>query len=108
MRDSYDVAAGLMDRRSLLQGMALLGGLALAPRIARAQAAKGTIMVRWLGGGVVELATPDYKQMAYIDCWIWRNAGWSHSTCRSRPSTRPRRASCSTSSRSPRRRCWCS
>ncbi len=77
MRDSYDVAAGLMDRRSLLQGMALLGGLALAPRIARAQAAKGTIMVRWLGGGVVELATPDYKQMAYIDCWIWRNAGWS-------------------------------
>ncbi|HEX7217431.1 MAG TPA: MBL fold metallo-hydrolase, partial [Methylomirabilota bacterium] len=33
--------------------------------------------VRWLGGGVVELATPDYKQMAYIDAWIWNNAGWT-------------------------------
>jgi L-ascorbate metabolism protein UlaG (beta-lactamase superfamily) len=67
-----------MDRRTLLQGVALLGGAALCPRIAGAQAAKaGTIMVRWLGGGVVELATPDYKQMAYIDAWIWNNAGWS-------------------------------
>ncbi|HEU4438749.1 MAG TPA: MBL fold metallo-hydrolase [Methylomirabilota bacterium] len=77
MRRSHDVMAGLMDRRSLLQGMALLGGLAVCPRGARAQAKAGTIMVRWLGGGVVELATPDYKQMAYIDAWIWNNAGWS-------------------------------
>lgn len=80
MRRSHDVRAGLMDRRSLLQGMALLGGLALCPRIAGAQAGgakAGTIMVRWLGGGVVELATPDYKQMAYIDAWIWNNAGWT-------------------------------
>jgi len=80
MRRSHDVRAGLMDRRSLLQGMALLGGLTLCPRIAGAQAGgtkAGTIMVRWLGGGVVELATPDYKQMAYIDAWIWNNAGWS-------------------------------
>lgn len=67
-----------MDRRSLLQGMALLGGLALCPRMAGAQAAKaGTITARWLGGGVVEVATPDYKQMAYIDAWIWNNAGWT-------------------------------
>ena len=67
-----------MDRRSLLQGMALLGGVALFPRIAGAQAAKpGAIVARWLGGGVVELATPDYKQMAYIDAWIWNNAGWT-------------------------------
>lgn len=79
MSHLHDVRAGLMDRRSLLQGMALLGGLALAPRIAGAQGAAkgGTIMVRWLGGGVVELATPDYKQMAYIDAWIWNNAGWT-------------------------------
>ena len=80
MRRSHDVRAGLMDRRSLLQGMALLGGLTLCPRIAGAQAGAakaGTIMVRWLGGGVVELATPDYKQMAYIDAWIWNNAGWT-------------------------------
>jgi len=80
MRRSHDIRAGLMDRRALLQGMALLGGLTLCPRIAGAQAGAakaGTIMVRWLGGGVVELATPDYKQMAYIDAWIWNNAGWT-------------------------------
>jgi hypothetical protein len=29
-----------------------------------------------LGGGVVELATPDYKQIAYADAWIWDNTGW--------------------------------
>ena len=80
MRRSHDVTAGLMDRRALLQGLALLGGSALCPRIAAAQttgAKGGTIMVRWLGGGVVELATPDYKQMAYIDAWVWKNAGWT-------------------------------
>jgi L-ascorbate metabolism protein UlaG (beta-lactamase superfamily) len=33
--------------------------------------------VRWLGGGVVELATPDHRQMAYGDAWFWNNAGWS-------------------------------
>ena len=80
MRRSHDIRAGLMDRRSLLQGMALLGGLTLCPRIAGAQAGAakaGTIMVRWLCCGVVELATPDYKQMAYIDAWIWNNAGWT-------------------------------
>ncbi|HET7548545.1 MAG TPA: MBL fold metallo-hydrolase, partial [Usitatibacter sp.] len=37
----------------------------------------GNIVVRWLGGGVMELATPDYKQIAYADAWIWNNAGWS-------------------------------
>ncbi len=80
MTRSHDVRAGLMDRRSLLQGMALLGGLALYPRIAGAQtggAKAGTITARWLGGGVVELATPDYKQMAYLDAWIWNNSGWT-------------------------------
>jgi L-ascorbate metabolism protein UlaG (beta-lactamase superfamily) len=25
----------------------------------------------------VELATPDYKQIAYGDAWIWSNAGWT-------------------------------
>jgi L-ascorbate metabolism protein UlaG (beta-lactamase superfamily) len=37
----------------------------------------GRIYVRWLGGGIVELATPDYKQIAYGDAWIWSNAGWT-------------------------------
>jgi L-ascorbate metabolism protein UlaG (beta-lactamase superfamily) len=80
MRQSHSTRAGLMARRTLLQGLTLLGGLALCPRVARAQAgapSAGTVMARWLGGGVVELATPDFKQIAYLDAWIWNNAGWS-------------------------------
>jgi L-ascorbate metabolism protein UlaG (beta-lactamase superfamily) len=37
----------------------------------------GRVSVRWLGGGIVELATADYKQIAYGDTWFWSNAGWS-------------------------------
>lgn len=87
-----DYRAGQFDRRSLLRGMMVLGGgLAMPARAASAQTAApggapasagtarptgGKITVRWLGGGVVELATPDYKQIAYLDAWVWRNAGW--------------------------------
>jgi len=46
------------------------------------------VSVRWLGGGVVELATPDYKQIAYGDAWFWNNAGWSRFSVQSRPSMR--------------------
>jgi len=35
------------------------------------------VLVRWLGGGVVEIATPDYKQIAFLDAWIWTNKGYS-------------------------------
>ncbi len=74
-------------RRAVLQGMLALGGAlalggcATATRTSAsggsAHLAGGRISVRWLGGGVVELATPDYKQIAYSDAWIWNNAGWS-------------------------------
>lgn len=74
-------------RRNVLRGMMALGGaVALGGCAAAAQMgesggsarmAGGRITVRWLGGGVVELATPDYKQIAYSDAWIWNNAGWS-------------------------------
>jgi L-ascorbate metabolism protein UlaG (beta-lactamase superfamily) len=33
-------------------------------------------MVRWIGGGVVEVATPDNKQLAYVDAWVWNNAAY--------------------------------
>jgi L-ascorbate metabolism protein UlaG (beta-lactamase superfamily) len=33
--------------------------------------------VRWIGGGVVEVATPDNKQLAYVDAWVWNNAAYS-------------------------------
>jgi L-ascorbate metabolism protein UlaG (beta-lactamase superfamily) len=77
-----------LGRRTVLRGMLALGGtLALgacataAPLGAgtggSARLAGGRVSVRWLGGGVVELATPDYKQIAYGDAWVWNNAGWS-------------------------------
>jgi L-ascorbate metabolism protein UlaG (beta-lactamase superfamily) len=84
------VEAGLEDlgRRRVLRGLTALGGaLALggcaggmqpsAGSGGSARLAGGRMSVRWLGGGVVELATPDYKQIAYGDAWFWSNAGWS-------------------------------
>jgi len=81
-------------RRDALRAMLAVGGaLALggcgslgtgssaAPLAAgaggNARLAAGRVSVRWLGGGVVELATPDYKQIAYGDAWFWSNAGWT-------------------------------
>jgi L-ascorbate metabolism protein UlaG (beta-lactamase superfamily) len=74
-------------RRSLLRTASVAaGGLAvgatLAPSTAAAPARApvaggGTLNVRWIGGGVVELATPDNKQLAYVDAWVWNNAAYS-------------------------------
>ncbi|HZQ74903.1 MAG TPA: MBL fold metallo-hydrolase [Burkholderiales bacterium] len=74
-------------RRAALRGMLALGGaLALGgcaagsqglTGISGARLSGGRASVRWLGGGVVELATPDAKQIAYGDAWFWHNAGWS-------------------------------
>jgi L-ascorbate metabolism protein UlaG (beta-lactamase superfamily) len=71
MLDEYD--AGRLGRRALLRGLGLAaGGLAIAGSLApaaeaRRAAGSGTLNVRWIGGGVVEVATPDDKQLAYID-----------------------------------------
>jgi len=78
-----------LGRRAALRDMLALGGAfalgacatgtsALAPGAGgSARLSGGRVSVRWLGGGVVELATPDYKQIAYGDAWFWNNAGWS-------------------------------
>ena len=71
-------------RRALLGGVLALGGGALLSGCSGAMQSPsaagrmsgGRMSVRWLGGGVVELATPDYKQIAYGDAWVWNNAGW--------------------------------
>jgi L-ascorbate metabolism protein UlaG (beta-lactamase superfamily) len=34
------------------------------------------IIVRWLGGGVAEIATPDDKRVTLVDAWIWNNRGF--------------------------------
>jgi L-ascorbate metabolism protein UlaG (beta-lactamase superfamily) len=70
-------------RRSVLGALAAMGGaLALgacgtAGPMGATRPGGGKVSVRWLGGGIVELATPDYKQMAYGDAWFWNNAGWT-------------------------------
>jgi L-ascorbate metabolism protein UlaG (beta-lactamase superfamily) len=77
-------------RRTLLRSAsALAGGLALTSawpqpvaRAAESAAAvaqdesSGGVVVRWLGAGVVEVATADSKQIAYVDAWVWKNSGW--------------------------------
>lgn len=72
-------------RRSFLRGLAALGGsLALGACGTMGSSGGGAgrmtggrVSVRWLGGGVAELATPDYKQIAFADAWFWGNAGWT-------------------------------
>ncbi len=75
-----------LGRRTVLRGLLAFGGaLALggcgtasqSGAAENARLAGGRMSVRWLGGGVVELATPDYKQIAYGDAWLWNNAGWT-------------------------------
>src|SRR5436305_1622901 len=82
------LAASRIGRRRLLAGsMALAsGGLAASagplhaerlPRVGQAQpaGAGGSIVVRWIGGGVLEVASPDSKQIALVDAWVWNNNG---------------------------------
>jgi L-ascorbate metabolism protein UlaG (beta-lactamase superfamily) len=74
-------------RRSLLKTASVAaGGLAVGATLASNAAAApartpvaggGTLDVRWIGGGVVELATPDNKQVAYVDAWVWNNAAYT-------------------------------
>lgn len=35
-----------------------------------------TLKMRWYGGGVYELATPDDKTIVLVDAWIWNNTGF--------------------------------
>ncbi|MBV9440375.1 MAG: MBL fold metallo-hydrolase [Candidatus Eremiobacteraeota bacterium] len=35
------------------------------------------LQLRWYGGGVYELATPDDKHVVLVDAWIWNNTGWA-------------------------------
>ena len=33
--------------------------------------------MRWLGAGIVELASPDYRDLVFVDAWFWSNGGWA-------------------------------
>jgi L-ascorbate metabolism protein UlaG (beta-lactamase superfamily) len=37
----------------------------------------GRAVVRWLGAGIVELASPDYRDLVFVDAWFWSNGGWT-------------------------------
>jgi L-ascorbate metabolism protein UlaG (beta-lactamase superfamily) len=63
-------------RQLVTTSLALSVGASLSSTSWAASALKGKLLVRWLGGGVVEIATPDYKQIAYADAWLWGNTGW--------------------------------
>ncbi|MEM4298204.1 MAG: MBL fold metallo-hydrolase, partial [Nitrososphaerota archaeon] len=58
----------------LLLSLILLA--ALFPFTTLASPEAGQIRVRWLGLGVLELTTPDYKQMVYVDAMIINNWGF--------------------------------
>lgn len=76
MRDMLALGGGLM-----------LGGCGAMPQTAPQAGGptRGGVSVRWLGGGVTEIATADYKQIAYDDAWIWNNAGWDRFGVRKPP-----------------------
>lgn len=82
------IKAEIITRREALQRMLAVGALGLggcatgggplgAGAGGSARLSGGRVSVRWLGGGVTELATPDYRQIAYGDAWFWNNAGWT-------------------------------
>jgi L-ascorbate metabolism protein UlaG (beta-lactamase superfamily) len=84
--DPSEFWRGPLERRAFLRGALALGGALTLGGCAAGTGASdawstrprtgGRISVRWLGGGIVELATPDYKQIAFGDAWIWGNTGW--------------------------------
>ncbi len=46
------------------------------PAVAAPAGAARPLKIRWYGGGVYELASPDDKQIALVDAWIWNNTGF--------------------------------
>jgi len=60
-------------------GVTAVAGAATASVSSRTTAAAGgtaTLKMRWYGGGVYELATPDDKSIVLVDAWIWNNTGF--------------------------------
>jgi L-ascorbate metabolism protein UlaG (beta-lactamase superfamily) len=67
-----------MSRGDFLQSSAVAAvGTAAAGDVAQAPTGHGKLKVRWFGGGVYELATPDDSAIVLVDAWIWNNAGWT-------------------------------
>jgi L-ascorbate metabolism protein UlaG (beta-lactamase superfamily) len=59
-------------------GTGALAGIAVAATPGTSLAADPPVplKIRWYGGGVYELATPDDKTIVLVDAWIWNNTGF--------------------------------
>ncbi|HTC30381.1 MAG TPA: MBL fold metallo-hydrolase [Candidatus Acidoferrum sp.] len=67
----------MLSRGDFLQTSAAAAvGTAAAGEVAQAATPGKSVKVRWFGGGVYELATPDDSAIVLVDAWIWNNAGW--------------------------------
>jgi L-ascorbate metabolism protein UlaG (beta-lactamase superfamily) len=68
----------MLTRGDFLQSSAVAAvGTAATGEVAQAPAGRDKLKVRWFGGGVYELATPDDSAIVLVDAWIWNNNGWS-------------------------------
>jgi L-ascorbate metabolism protein UlaG (beta-lactamase superfamily) len=52
------------------------GSAASGGRVVAASGSPASLKIRWYGGGVYELATPDDKTIVLVDAWIWNNTGF--------------------------------
>jgi L-ascorbate metabolism protein UlaG (beta-lactamase superfamily) len=52
-------------------------GAASGAPVVGAAGATVPLKMRWYGGGVFELATPDDKTIVLVDAWIWNNTGFT-------------------------------
>jgi L-ascorbate metabolism protein UlaG (beta-lactamase superfamily) len=63
-------------RGEFLAASAAAGAAGSAGRVAGAAGPGAVLKMRWYGGGVYELATPDDKTIVLVDAWIWNNTGF--------------------------------
>jgi len=76
LRDSSD---GL-SRGDFLQLSAAgtAGAVAVDPaRLAQRASQTVALRMRWFGGGIYELSTPDDSSIVLVDAWLSKNTGWS-------------------------------
>ncbi|GAC1409580.1 MAG: metal-dependent hydrolase [Candidatus Velthaea sp.] len=67
----------MLTRKIFLGALSAAGAVCAAPAFA---AAPTQLKVRWYGGGVYELATPDDAAIVLVDAWIWNNTGFARFT----------------------------
>jgi L-ascorbate metabolism protein UlaG (beta-lactamase superfamily) len=67
----------MVSRGEFLQAAAVASAVSAAGAPQQSSAAAGQLRMRWFGGGVYELATPDDSAIVLVDAWIWNNTGWT-------------------------------